>query len=91
MSEAAEQLEAMATMAEIDKGDVMALIQKMDTQTSGKMDGARGAIELSIMKSAKECSVVQFNQSSLPLHPTSIKLESGCMPEPKNKLANPAI
>lgn len=91
MSEAAEQLEAMAAVAKMDKGDVMDLVRRMETQTSGRPDGAREAIELSILKSAKEASAVRLRPSSLPLHPTSIKLESGCMSVPKDKLANPAI
>lgn len=82
MSEAAEQLEAMAAEAEMDKGNVIDLIQKMEAYTSGHQDEVRGDIELSIYKSAKECSAVQLHNSPLPLHPTSIKLESGCMSEP---------
>ncbi|XP_071335526.1 PR domain zinc finger protein 1 [Trachinotus anak] len=83
MSEAAEQLEAMAAEAEMDKGNVSDLIQMMETHTSGHQDGTRGDTELSICKSAKECSDVQLHHGSpLPLHPTSIKLESSCMSEP---------
>ncbi|XP_074471229.1 PR domain zinc finger protein 1 [Sebastes fasciatus] len=80
MSEAAEQLEAMATEAEMDKGDVIDLIKKMET--SGHHSGEEGETELSIYKSAKECSAVQLHHSPLPLHSTSIKLESGCISEP---------
>ncbi|KAM7367802.1 hypothetical protein PAMP_014077 [Pampus punctatissimus] len=82
MSEAAEQLEAMAVEAEMDNGNVIDLIKKMETHTSGHQDDARGDTELSICKSAKECSAVQLHHSPLPLHLTSIKLESGCMSEP---------
>ncbi|GAA6228809.1 PR domain zinc finger protein 1-like [Lates japonicus] len=83
MSEAAEQLEAMATEAEMDKGSVFDLIQKMETHTSGQQDGAGGEAELRVCKSAKDCSGVQLHHGSpLPLHPTSIKLESSCISEP---------
>lgn len=83
MSEAAEQLEAMAAEAEMDKGNVIDLIKKMETHTSGLQDGVREETELSIYKSAKECSAIQLHHgSSLPLHPTSIKLELGCISEP---------
>ncbi|XP_026175315.1 PR domain zinc finger protein 1 [Mastacembelus armatus] len=51
MSEAAEQLEVMAAEADTDKGSVVDLIQKMDTQN----DGTRGDTELKIYRSAKEC------------------------------------
>ncbi|KAM9339073.1 PR domain zinc finger protein 1 [Symphorus nematophorus] len=82
MSEAAEQLEAMAAEAEMDKGNVFDLIKKIETHTSGHEEGAREETELSIYK-AKECSAVQLHHGSpLPLHPTSIKLESGCISEP---------
>lgn len=83
MSEAAEQLEAMAAEAGMDKGSVFDLIQKMETHTSGQQDGARGEAELRVCKSAKDCSGVQLHHGSpLPLHPTSIKLESSCISEP---------
>ncbi|XP_040920068.1 PR domain zinc finger protein 1 [Toxotes jaculatrix] len=83
MSEAADQLEAMAAEAEMDKGNVINLIQKIETHASGHQDGTRGETELSIYKSAKEFSGVQLHHGSpLPLHPTSIKLESSCMSEP---------
>ncbi|KAM9840425.1 PR domain zinc finger protein 1 isoform 2-T2 [Aulostomus maculatus] len=85
MSEAAEQLEAMAAEPKMDKRDIIDLIQRMETQ-----GGAKGATELSIFNSVKECSIVQL-QHHRPLHPTSIKLESGCMSEPKDRPANPAI
>lgn len=83
MSEAAEQLEAMAAESEMDKGNVTDLIKKMETHTSGHQGGAREETRLSIYKTAKECSAVDLHHgSSLPLHPTSIKLESGCISEP---------
>lgn len=82
MSEAAEQLEAMAAEAEMDKGNVVDLIKKMEIHTSGHQDGAREETERSICK-AKERSAAQLHHGSpLPLHPTSIKLESGCISEP---------
>ncbi|XP_075940622.1 PR domain zinc finger protein 1 [Anarhichas minor] len=74
MSEAAEQLEAMAAEADMDKGDVLDLIKKMETHTSGE----QGETELTNYKSPKECSA----DLPLPLHSTSIKLESGCTSEP---------
>lgn len=83
MSEAAEQLEAMAAEAEMDKGNVIDLIKRMEAHSSGHHDGEEEEAELSIYKSAKERSAVQLRHgSSLPLHSTSIKLESGCISEP---------
>ncbi|XP_054617916.1 PR domain zinc finger protein 1 [Dunckerocampus dactyliophorus] len=82
-SEAAEQLEAMMVEAKLDKGDVLDLIQRMDSRTSGQQDGATEAFEL--FELAKKSLLL------LPLHPSSIKLESGCMSEPQDGLANPAI
>lgn len=81
ISEAAEQLEAMAAEAEMDKGSIIDLIHKMETHTSRQLDGASGDTELSIYRSAKECSGVQLHGSPLHLHPASIKLESGCISE----------
>ncbi|XP_029352228.1 PR domain zinc finger protein 1 [Echeneis naucrates] len=82
MSEAAEQLEAMAAEAEMDKGNVIDLLHKMGTRTSGLQDGTGGETTISTCKSPKECSDLQLNQGSpLPLHPTSIKMESSCMSE----------
>lgn len=83
MSEAAEQLEAMAAEAEMDKGNVTELIQKMESRTLGHQDGIGGETELRVCKLAKECSAVQLRHGSpLPLHATSIKLESSCISEP---------
>uniref|UniRef100_A0A8C9XN91 PR domain zinc finger protein 1 n=1 Tax=Sander lucioperca TaxID=283035 RepID=A0A8C9XN91_SANLU len=83
MSEAAEQLETMAAEAEMDKGNVIDLIKKMETHSSGPHDDEEVETELSIYTSAKECSAVQLHHASpLPLHSTSIKLESGCISEP---------
>ncbi|XP_039982119.1 PR domain zinc finger protein 1 isoform X2 [Xiphias gladius] len=83
VSDAAEQLEAMATEAKMDKGKLTDLIQKMESHTSGHQDGARGETELSICKLGQECSGVQLHRSGpLPLHPASIKLESNCISEP---------
>ncbi|KAK2856150.1 hypothetical protein Q5P01_004885 [Channa striata] len=67
MSEAAEQLEAMAAEAEIDKGNVIDLVQKMGTHALGHLNGTAEEAELSVYKSAKK------------LNPTSIKLESDCV------------
>ncbi|XP_068433444.1 PR domain zinc finger protein 1 [Clinocottus analis] len=77
ISVAAEQLEAMAVEAELDKGDVINLIRKMETHTSGQHDDEEET-ELANYKSSKECST----DLPLPLHSTSIKLESGCISEP---------
>ncbi|AWP20129.1 putative PR domain zinc finger protein 1-like [Scophthalmus maximus] len=83
MSEAADQLEAMTAEAEMDNGNVIDLMQKMETHTTGDQDDAGEETELSIYKSAKEFSRVQMHRGSpLPLHPTSIKLESSCISEP---------
>lgn len=83
MSEAAEQFEAITAESEMDKRSVIDLIHQMKTHTSGQHNGARGETELSIYKSAKERSVSQLHKHSpLPLHSTSIKLESGCTSEP---------
>lgn len=83
MSEAAEQLEAMAVEVEMEKGNVIDLLQKIETHVSGHHDGARGETELKIYKSAKERPAVQLHHDSpVPLHPTSIKQESGCISEP---------
>lgn len=82
MSEAAEQLEAMAAEADMDKGNVIDLIKKLETRSSGHQGGAREENELSVYK-AKECSAIRLHHSSpLPLHPASIKQESGCISEP---------
>lgn len=82
VSEAAEQLEAMAAEAEMDKGNIVELIKRMENHRSEHQDVTREEIELSIYK-AKECSAVQLERGSpLPLHPTSIKLESGRISEP---------
>ncbi|XP_061611001.1 PR domain zinc finger protein 1 isoform X1 [Phyllopteryx taeniolatus] len=90
VSEAAEQLEAMAAEAKMDKRDVLDLIQRMDTRTSDQQDGATGAFEL--FESAKKGSLLQNRHGPpLPLHPSSIKRESGCMSEPEDGFANPAI
>uniref|UniRef100_A0A8C3A3K0 PR domain zinc finger protein 1 n=1 Tax=Cyclopterus lumpus TaxID=8103 RepID=A0A8C3A3K0_CYCLU len=78
ISEAAEQLEAMAAEAEMDKGDVIDLIEKMETHTSDHHDGEQRESELANYKSPKDCST----DLPLPLHSTSIKLESGCISEP---------
>ncbi|KAM9798619.1 PR domain zinc finger protein 1 [Neosynchiropus ocellatus] len=83
LSEAAEQLEAMTPETKMDKVDVMELMQNMEDQTSGQWDGALGTNDLGTFKPGEK--------GSLPLRPTSIKLESGCMSEPKHSLANPAI
>nr|XP_015802880.2 PR domain zinc finger protein 1 isoform X1 [Nothobranchius furzeri] len=81
LSEAAEQLEAMATEVKMEKGDVNVLMQKIETCVSYLQDFARGNTELSI-RSAKDCADAQLHRDcSLHLQPASIKLESGCISE----------
>lgn len=75
MSEAAEQLEAMAAEAEMLTGNVSDLIKKMGTLTSGHESVMRVENEQSI-------SARLHHGGSLPLHSSSIKLESGYMSEP---------
>lgn len=76
ISEAAEQLEAMTAEVEVDKGNVIDLIRKLETRVS------QGG-ELGLYKPDKERSGFQPHHGSpLPLRPTSIKLESGCISEP---------
>lgn len=83
MSEAAEQLEAMAAEVEMDKGNVIDLIQQIESHVSGHHDGAREENKLIVYKSAKECSGMQLHHGRpVPLHPTSIKSESGCISAP---------
>lgn len=79
MSEAAEQLEAMAAEAEVDKGKTAELVKKIKTRSgSGCEGGVRKGTELKEYQ-----SVNQLHHSNLlPLHPTSIKQESGCISEP---------
>lgn len=81
LSEAAEQLEVMAAEVKMDKGNIIDLIQKIETRVSSLQDGARGKTELSI-RSAKKCADAQLHHGSpVCLRPTSIKLESGCVSE----------
>ncbi|KAF7653717.1 hypothetical protein LDENG_00079060 [Lucifuga dentata] len=86
MSEAAERLEAMAVEAKLDKGNVTELIQTIETHTSGYQGGAGGetiSSEMSIYKPTKESfALQQRHRNPLPLHPASIKLESGCISQP---------
>lgn len=81
MSETAEQLEAMAAEAEVDKGNIIDLIKSMENHASCNGKGAREEVELNMYKSAKAVQLLN-HQSSLPLHATNIKLESGCISEP---------
>lgn len=75
MSEAAEQLEAMAAEAQMLTGNVIDLIKKMETLTSGHESIMRVENEQSIYAQLR-------HSSSLPQHPSSIKLESGYISEP---------
>ncbi|KAM9703974.1 PR domain zinc finger protein 1 [Menidia menidia] len=78
MSETAEQLEVMTTEAEMDKGNIVDLIQRIKTHVSDHQNGASGERKLSVYRSAKECSSAQRHHGSpLCLKPASIKLESG--------------
>ncbi|KAM4712938.1 PR domain zinc finger protein 1 [Anableps anableps] len=82
MSEAAEQLEVMATEAEIDKRNVIDVIQKIENDILSLQDAARGKAERSISRSTMECAGAQMHyHSPTVLQPTSIKLESGCISE----------
>ncbi|XP_057678659.1 PR domain zinc finger protein 1 isoform X2 [Corythoichthys intestinalis] len=90
LSEAAEQLEAMAAEAKMDKRDVLDLIQRMDSRTFNQQDSATGVSEL--FDSVKKVSFMQIlHGSHLPLHPSTIKRESGCMSESEDGFGNPAI
>lgn len=81
MSEAAEQLEAMAAEAKADMGDAAELVKKIKAH-SGYEAGVREGTELSFYMQ-KECSANQLHRGNLlPLHSTSIKQESGCISEP---------
>ncbi|XP_061126019.1 PR domain zinc finger protein 1 isoform X1 [Syngnathus typhle] len=88
VSEAAEQLEAMAAEAKMDKRDVLHLIQTLDARSSEQLDGALAAVEL--FELANEGLQICLG-SPLPLRPRRIKQESGCMSEPEDGLSNPAI
>lgn len=72
MSEAAEQLEAMAAEAETLNGNVTDLIKKMETLTSGNGSGVGAENKWSLFSASQ-----QHDGSPLTLHPGSIKLESG--------------
>lgn len=84
MSEAAEQLEAMAAEAEVDKGKTAELVKKIKTRSGSGCEGVvRKGTELGIHAQKEYQSVNQLHHSNLlPLHPTSIKQESGCISEP---------
>ncbi|XP_068198182.1 PR domain zinc finger protein 1 isoform X2 [Antennarius striatus] len=74
MSEAAEQLEVMATEAEMDNGIIKDLINRMKTHTSGHQGGAREETQMSVYEADRG--------SPLLLHSAGIKVESSCMSEP---------
>lgn len=81
LSEAAEQLDAMAADVEMDNGVVIELIQKIETHVCSLLDGGGGETKMTY-NSDKGCSgSLQHHDSPLPLHPTSIKLESGNISE----------
>lgn len=77
MSEAAEQLEAMAAEAEMLTGNVTDLIKQMETLASGHDSSMRVENEQSISSAAQ-----LRHGGPLPLRPSSIKLESGYRSEP---------
>lgn len=80
ISEAADQLEAMAAEAELDKGNIIALIKQIETNTSGHRGDGGLKTELNTCKSAKDLSVTLTQHGShLPLHQTRIKLETSCI------------
>uniref|UniRef100_A0A3Q2Q2G2 PR domain zinc finger protein 1 n=2 Tax=Fundulus heteroclitus TaxID=8078 RepID=A0A3Q2Q2G2_FUNHE len=79
MSEDADRLEVMATEAEMDKGNVIDLIQKIENIALSLQDVARGRAKLSISRSATGAQMRYH--SPVVLKPTSIKLESGCISE----------
>lgn len=80
MSEAAEQLEAMAAEAKADMADAAELVKKIKAR-SGYEVGAREGTGLSFYMQ-KERSANQPHRSNLlPLHSTSIKQESGYISE----------
>ncbi|XP_077443905.1 PR domain zinc finger protein 1 isoform X3 [Stigmatopora argus] len=90
VSEEAEHLEAMAAEAKMDKRDVLDLIQRMDTRPFSRQDRATEVSEL--FDSVKRVSLMQIHHGSpLPLHPSTIKRESGSMSETEDGLGNPAI
>ncbi|XP_034018448.1 PR domain zinc finger protein 1 [Thalassophryne amazonica] len=87
MSEAAEKLDVIAADIKMDKGNVFDFLQSIERHTSGHQDGARGesaSLELiSIKKPVKNYASSQPRHGGLiPLCPTNIKLESGCISEP---------
>lgn len=73
VSEAAEQLEAMAAEAQTLNGNVTDLIKKMETLTSGNESGVTVENKWSVRSASQQ----QHHGGPLPLHPSSIKLESG--------------
>lgn len=80
MSEAAEQLEAMAAEAKADMADAAELLKKIKAR-SGYEVGVREGTGLSFYMQ-KERSANQPHRSNLlPLHSTSIKQESGYISE----------
>uniref|UniRef100_A0A3P8UF12 PR domain zinc finger protein 1 n=1 Tax=Cynoglossus semilaevis TaxID=244447 RepID=A0A3P8UF12_CYNSE len=80
ISEAADQLEAMAAEAELDKGNIIALIKQIETNTSGHRGDGGLKTELNTCKSAKDLPVTLTQHGShLPLHQTRIKLETSCI------------
>ncbi|KAM3861183.1 PR domain zinc finger protein 1 [Diretmus argenteus] len=81
-----ERFDISEAAAELDKKNIIGVIKETETQTSDNQGGAGReamSLELSIYKSGKESSVPDLHPSSpLPLHPASIKLESGYISEP---------
>lgn len=81
MSEAAEQLEAMAAEAKADMGDAAELEKKIKAR-SGYEVGVREGTELSFYLQKERSANQPQRCNLLPLHSTSIKQESGYISEP---------
>lgn len=81
MSEAAEQLEAMAAEAKADMADAAELVKKIKAR-SGYEVGVREGTELSLYMQKERCANQPHCGNLLPLHSTSIKQESGYISEP---------
>lgn len=83
MSEAAEQLEAMAAEAKADMGDAAELVKKIKAHGgSGYELGVREGTELSFYMQKERSANQPHRGNLLPLHSMSIKQESGCVSEP---------
>lgn len=75
MSEAAEQLEAMAAEAKADQGDAAELVKRIRVRSGYE-------VGLSFYKQKELAATEPLHRNLLPLHSTSIKQESGYISEP---------